>query len=738
MGIHASLISLTPCLAAQHTTSFDDLASLVEGLRTLAGPPHVDAKDIAEHLGHIAAQFRSGTLRSGVIGLTKAGKSTTLNALLGGTFLPTSLQPQTAKEVSIIHDPSIPGGALYAIYDHKESGDSISSNEGELVASGASEILEYLHQVNKNVRENKNARETKTVVQKLILRVPFPFLRDTQGIKLEISDTPGLFEATSNENITAESKVVLKEQFAFVLILNLKLLKTKGESELLRILTVHHPELLVKQKRILVLINAYGVAFQDTNPESLKPDGISQYVSDYLAEPEILNITLPAENILPFSALWALRARLWTANPLSLLNSPDAKNLYEESLITLRRAGFGQEVEPLSTISESNIKTIAHYLLKFSKIESIEERLKEMLQQQGPQILREAAIEDSLTAADNVLTLISQKINELELSKKETIVAKNEELMKTISNLKTEHTSRIQNIPSAVRGSITAEVSSVMSALRGAIETVVRSQLTNHLQGYHGNENRQVVFGRICEVKGLINNPVHSEMTKSWSGLNNIVKTAHMDNIRGVISELKSKVSSMPVADATVASEMPDFATLVSAVSSEIVSNLDKVDFATLVSDFNAMNLHVDAGVIHNDQLNHIWQKMETRYRTEKRTKKKKKWFKKKKKTWYESVPYQVPTFGPDINALMNVFSAQAMNPWMTSFQNHVDAMTAEISRLVSGKVTQVSNNVLTSAEQKVQSALDMSRAAEHNAREVANSLMTSQLKVEEIKKQFQ
>ena len=713
-------------------TSFDDLASLVEGLRTLADHPLMEAKDTAEHLGLIAAQLRSGTLRSGVVGLTKAGKSTTLNALLGDTFLPSSLQPQTAKEVSIIHDPSVPDGVLYAIYDHEGSNDSISDGDEELVASGAGEMLEYLYHINKNARENK------TVIQKLILRVQFPFLRDTQGIKLEISDTPGLFEATSNENIAAESKVVLKEHFAFVLILNLKLLKTKGESELLRMLTVHHPELLVKQKRILVLINAYDVAFQDTNPESLKPDDISQYVSDYLAEPEILNITLPAENILPFSALWALRARLWTANPLSLLNSPDVNNLFEESLITLRRAGFVQEVEPLSTISESNIKAVAHYLLKFSKIESIEERLREMLQQHGPQVLREAAIEDSITAANKILTLISQKIDELELSKKEMIVAKHEELLKIVGDLKTEHTSRIQNIPSTVHGSITAEVGSVVSALRGAIDAVVRSQLTSHLQGYHGNENRQVVFGRICEVKGLINNPVHSEMTKSWNGLNGIVKTAHIDSIRGVISELKSKVSSMPVADATVASEVPDFAALISAVTSEIVSNLDKVDFTTLVSDFNAMNLHVDAGAIPNDQLNHIWQKMETRYRTEKRTKKKKKWFKKKKKTWYESVPYQVPTFGPDINVLMNVFSTQAMNPWMTSFQNSVDAMTAEISKLMSEQVTQVSNNVLTSAEQKVQSALDMSRDAEHSAQEIANSLIIIQRKAEEVKKQFQ
>ena len=712
------------CLAAQHKTH--DLATLIESLQTLADSPPVEAKDTAEHLGHIAAQLQSGTLRLGVVGLTKAGKSTTLNALLGDTFLPSSLQPQTAKQVNIIHDPSVPDGALYAIYE--ESDDSISSGEEELVASGVDEIPEYLYQGDKNISENK------TVIQTLIFRVPFPFLKDAKGIKLEISDMPSLFEATSNESITAKSKMVLRERFAFVVILNLKLLKTKEESELLKTLTVHHPELLAKQKRTLILINTYDVAFQDTNPESIKPDDISQYISDYLAEPEILNIALPAENILPFNALWALRARLWTANPLSLLNSHNANNLYEESLITLRRAGFSQEVESLSTISESNIKAIALYLLKFSKIETIEARLREMLQQQSPQILQEDAIVDSLTTANKLLTLISQKVDELELSKKEMIVAKHEELVKSINDLKLEYTSRIQNIPSAVRGSITAEVSSVISALRGAIDAVVRTQLTNHLQGYHGNENRQVVFGRICEVKGLVNNPVHSQMTKSWKELNSIVKNVHVNYIRGVISELKSRVSSILATDATVADEMP---ASVSAVLGDTISNLDKVDLTTLVSDFDVMSIHVDASSIPNDQLNHIWQKMETRYQTEKRTKMKKKWFKKKKKIWYESVPYQVPTYGPDINELMNIFSTQATNPWMISFQNRVDIMIAEISRLVSEQVAQVSHNVLTSAQQEVQSALDVSREAEHSSREMANNLMTSQCKVEDIKKQF-
>ena len=215
----------------------------------------------------------------------KAGKSTTLNALLGKAFLPDSLQPQTAKEVSIVHDPTVVDGALYTIHEEPEG----TRDEQELEASGVSNVLEYLFQINENVRKNN------ATIQKLLLRASFPFLTDTRGIQLEVSDTPGLFEATSNENITAESKIVVKEQFAFVLILNLKLLKTTGESELLHMLSSHHPEILVKLNRILVLVNAYDYAFHDMNPESLRPDAIPQYVSEYLSELKILNVTILAD-----------------------------------------------------------------------------------------------------------------------------------------------------------------------------------------------------------------------------------------------------------------------------------------------------------------------------------------------------------------------------------------------------------------------------------------------------------
>ena len=124
------------------------------------------------------------------------------------------------------------------------------------------------------------------------------------------------------------------------------------------------------------------------------------------------------ENILPFSALWALRAKQWTSDPHSLIDSPDARNLYEEAMITLQRADFEEEVEPMSNISEKNVKAVAQYLLKFSNIETIEAKLKEMLEKQGPRVLREAAVEDSLTIADRIFNQITRKTDDLELNKK--------------------------------------------------------------------------------------------------------------------------------------------------------------------------------------------------------------------------------------------------------------------------------------------------------------------------------
>ena len=62
---------------------------------------------------------------------------TTLNALLGNPFLSSSIQPQTANEVSIVHNPSTLSGArLCAV---KNKGDT-----SQLLAKGREKIYETL------------------------------------------------------------------------------------------------------------------------------------------------------------------------------------------------------------------------------------------------------------------------------------------------------------------------------------------------------------------------------------------------------------------------------------------------------------------------------------------------------------------------------------------------------------------------------------------------------------------
>ena len=357
-----------PNLIAHTFEDIEDVATVIDTISEMASLPEIGASDITAHLKLITTNLRTGKVRSGVIGLTKAGKSTILNALLGKYFLPSTIQPQTAKEVRIVHTPSSPQGVLYAI---REKGDM-----PELIASGREEISEHLSQLNKNVRGNK------TTYYELTLQAPFQFLA-AEKVKLEVSDTPGFFEAAP-KNITSESELAVKDMCAFILILNVQLLKTQLESELVNFLVQHHPRLFSKLNRVLILINALDVAYFDDSKGSLKPVEIPEYVSEYLANPQILNLTIPPQHIIPMSAKWVLRSRVWSANPASFLRSEDAKNQYEEALILLRRAGYEQETKPLEEMTEENVLKVSSHLATLSQIETIETKLTEMLYKYGP------------------------------------------------------------------------------------------------------------------------------------------------------------------------------------------------------------------------------------------------------------------------------------------------------------------------------------------------------------------
>ena len=684
---------------------------MINTVSEMASLPEIGASDITAHLQLIRANLRTGKVRSGVIGLTKAGKSTILNALLGKYFLPSTIQPQTAKEVRIVHTTSSPQGVLYAI---REKGDM-----PELVASGGEEISKHLNQLNENARGNK------TMYHELTLQAPFLFLDNDEKVKLEVSDTPGFFEAAAM-NITSESELAVKDMCAFILILNVQLLKTQSESELLNLLVHHHPRLFSKLNRVLILINALDVAYFDDSKGSLKPDEIPEYVSEYLANPQILNLTIPPQHIIPMSAKWALKSRIWSANPASFLKSEDAKNQYEEALILLRRAGYEQETKPLEEMTEENVLKVSSHLATLSQIETIERKFRQMLYKHGPTVLLEAAVDDTLAEIQNLERLISQKVKEEGLEKKQDLVLKHEQLLVKLREMKLRHLQSAQQLPTTTRSAVTSQVNTVSESLMQAIDRQIGTILINHLNGFYNKDDRQLVYSRICSVKSVIVGPAQHERESSWNSIANAVRNSQVQQTRDVLSQLKAELVSVLQVDPNTAIDSPSLAKLVSELSSQVTASLDQVDPDSLVPSFHSLSQGVSADSIPDSKLNLISQKAETRWRTEKRSKKKKSGLfglRRKRVTWYESVPYQVTIHSPDITAIKNVFTAEATNPWTQGFRHRLDEVISQTSNQLVSAVTSTMTSTLSQAEHSLQSSLDSGKEVEQRSRATVEKL---------------
>ena len=206
---------------------------------------------VAYELDRLTKRLLDQNVRAGIVGLTKVGKSTFLNALLGRSFLPSSVQPQTANETVIVHDLSKPEGELHCIVDRTSS----------QLATGQQEISQKLFELHEEVRRNGEATHK---CDQLVLHAPLKFLSSTEieDIKLELSDTPGFGEAGA-ENIAVSVDVAVKDLCAFMLILNSQFLKSESEQLLLKNLSNYHPELFSELNRVLILVNGFENVYKD-------------------------------------------------------------------------------------------------------------------------------------------------------------------------------------------------------------------------------------------------------------------------------------------------------------------------------------------------------------------------------------------------------------------------------------------------------------------------------------------
>ena len=707
-------------LSAHTFQDVENIAAILDIVGEIASSSNIGATDVTAHLERITNNLRTGMVRSGIVGLTKSGKSTTLNALLGKSFLPSSIQPQTAKEVKIIHSPATPEGELYAV---EKKGD-----QPVFMVSGKEEINKYLTEVNTNKRENRSTYD------KIVLHAPFLFLHETEQVKLEVSDTPGLFEAAA-KGITKESEIALKEMCAFVLVMKLGLLKTVSESKLLHRLTEFHPDLLAKRNRVLILVNALDVVYFDDSPSNLKPAEIPEYISKYLANPTILGIRIPPAHIIPFSAKWALKPRVWSANPAAFIDSKGSEESYAEALILLEKAGYQSEVEPLREMNEENVRIVSSLLIKFSQIETIEEKLREMLYRNGPDVLLEATVDDTLAEIENLGGIITTKIEEQGLDKKHGQVMKCKQLLDAVLKMKGAQIQSVRQIPTYIHESVTPQINTMVDSLKKAIDGHIGTTLMGHLKGFDNKDNRNEVYSRICSVKSIIGDPAQRQRESSWSSISGVVRSAQLQHVKNFLAQLKIKVGETFQTDGMTG--FPGLQTQASELSSHALKVIDQLDPNSLIPAFPSLNQGINAGTIPDAKLNYIIQTSVTRWRTEYRSKKKKSGFLglgRKRVKWTESVPYEVKVHSPDISGLKSAFSTEGSSQWVQIFRRRVDEVVAQTSQALVNEANKILTNALSQSENTVQQTLAEVEGKEQKSKTVVEDLRQRVEQINEAK----
>ena len=488
--------------------------------------------DASKRLDSIVSRQKARKLRASVIGIVKTGKSTTLNALLGNRYLPGTLQPQTAKEVSIVHKTGTVG-ELYGVKDGKY----------DLLASGHQSIHNKLLEIGRTVRQGVDRYE------RIFLHAPLRFLMTDklQGIQFELSDTPGLGEAAS-EHFSLETELAIRDVCAFIVIMRLDILRTNPEAELLMKLSKYHPKLFTDLNRILILVNGYDLSNRDKSKYNLQASDIPAYVSDYLRRINILGNgkNISKELIIPFSALWGLRARLWSADPDTLLKDSDARNQYNEAIIALDRAGYGHELESLKgERSRENVHKLSRLLEDFSHITLVESNLTNMVYMHGATTLITSFVDDTLSVANDIKTEILHMIaKEKYMLRKVSLTENVRSLLASYTSTADKYVNIINEFDHFVEVATRITLSNVIDYLEFSLNCIVNNVLYEILEATTEHEEKKHIQSKIISTKSAILSPAATKMKKEWIKVTDSIHRVILGHIKVILSELSVELVS--------------------------------------------------------------------------------------------------------------------------------------------------------------------------------------------------
>ncbi|KAL3150332.1 hypothetical protein ABBQ32_000177 [Trebouxia sp. C0010 RCD-2024] len=297
-------------LRAETSSAFDHLglflADLCEGSEAHQDSSSQQGPSLDTSLGSfyetftaLQARHADQNLTVAVLALTKSGKSTLLNALIGASCLPANNVPETARITRISHT------AGQAELVDNTSGQSRT-------VTGEKDIKTYLQYLNSEVRMRDHQLSDETYLD---LNIPIAALKAydhdesrAHDVTIRLLDTPGPNEA-GEIALKAQVERLLDSVDAVIYLLDYTKLKTADEAEVLQRLKEINPQLMARlSQRLFFVVNKADMI---ETSEGLDAEATKQYVAELITQQmKDESFQLKPEQVLLVSAQHALLSRL--------------------------------------------------------------------------------------------------------------------------------------------------------------------------------------------------------------------------------------------------------------------------------------------------------------------------------------------------------------------------------------------------------------------------------------------
>ena len=333
---------------------------------------------------------------------------------------------------------------------------------------------------------------------------------------MTISDTPGSDEAVIRDLDLDKS---IQHLAAYVVVLDYRKMKGEAEISLLNNLRKHHATILNTPERLLFVINYMNMYHEHTalrDENSLPPHEAPSYVSKYMEQ--LLGIKVSADQVIPYSAYWALHGRLCLSNPKHM----DKRLLQEAELVLSSYSGH------------SDVNTICKRLEEYSNILLIEERMLDRFVQYGHKVIERNAAEKTSEILCHLLNACKQQIGSLKVIKLE---------LEDSIKLQKHKSEVVDQILNTAQDKIAALLNEVCSSVATDVSVNLKQKIDKMIDGSL-DDIEAVVFSDHNEVKVSVLKIATLFAQKGFDLVNTVISNGFRTYVKLSKDILKSAVSA--------------------------------------------------------------------------------------------------------------------------------------------------------------------------------------------------